>query len=370
MDWIRVNTSISIHPKTKRAAKVLGVHRLQMVGHLVSLWSWCMQFAPDGDLCKFNPDEIADGACWEGDPKKFVDTLVNCGPGESVGFLEDDGIGLKVHDWSDYSEKVVSQSTKSTERSRKWREKKKAEKEEAERVANALQTDSTRVAGRVGDAPRTYERNERDVTYERTDTRAHACAGEGIAAFSDQELEKEAALLFGLDKEPPTDQTPEPTPPPGPPNGSNGEAKPEPSVPCYDRSTWSCTANVPDAVWRDMDAINDGRPIPKQLDILVNAYITRYPPDNPKGKVRWAATARDTFEKYLSKGRDPTRLLAEIVFHDEDERRTPWELVETVESLRGLESTNALDLFNMLDFDRRIGIKEYDIHGEVRRSAT
>lgn len=122
MAWIESNKELAIHPKTKRAAKLLGVSIPTMLGHLHLLWYWCMDYAQDGDLTDFEADEIADACMWEGEPDDLINALVNCGPGKRKGFLEKDDDALLVHDWMDYAGKFMEQVQQQKERSKRKRE--------------------------------------------------------------------------------------------------------------------------------------------------------------------------------------------------------------------------------------------------------
>ena len=157
LEWIRSEKSLGDHPKTKRAAKMLSVSMAAIVGHLHYLWWWAMQYAPDGHLGRFGHDEIADAARWDGDPDQFVEVLLKCGPGGSVGFLEEDGDGIRIHDWSDYAEKLIQQREKDIARYKRWREDKK--RTGSQPVPNPFATRSERETNDV-----TNVTNERNVT--------------------------------------------------------------------------------------------------------------------------------------------------------------------------------------------------------------
>ena len=44
----------------------------------------------------------------EGDPDRFVHSLIDCGPSNRPGFLVDNGAGLEVKDWSEYGGKYIA----------------------------------------------------------------------------------------------------------------------------------------------------------------------------------------------------------------------------------------------------------------------
>lgn len=102
MAYIPSHQELKEHPKTRRAARRCGVSIPAMIGHLHLLWWWALDHGPDGDLSRFESEDLADAAMWEGDPEEFVKALVDCGPGGTEGFLSSDG---KLHDWDEYGGK-------------------------------------------------------------------------------------------------------------------------------------------------------------------------------------------------------------------------------------------------------------------------
>ena len=102
MAWIPSHQSLRSHPKTRKAARRANVSIPTMIGHLHLLWYWALDLADDGDLARFDDEDIADGAGWDGDPETFVNALVGCGSGGGVGFLTED---RQLHDWEEYGGK-------------------------------------------------------------------------------------------------------------------------------------------------------------------------------------------------------------------------------------------------------------------------
>lgn len=122
MAYIESHEGLGRHPKTRRAARLLGVCAPQVVGHLQFLWWWCLSYAQEGDLSAYEPADIADAAGWEGDPDALIEALLTCGANGNPGFLErsDDGV-LHVHDWWDYAGKLIERRQANAERMRKAR---------------------------------------------------------------------------------------------------------------------------------------------------------------------------------------------------------------------------------------------------------
>lgn len=91
------------HPKTKRLARTLGVPRPHAVGMLEMLWHFTARFSPNGDIGRFDPEDIAEAVDWERDPLELLNTLVDLGWLDRPG---GDG-SLLVHDWSDHADESV-----------------------------------------------------------------------------------------------------------------------------------------------------------------------------------------------------------------------------------------------------------------------
>lgn len=103
MAWIESHQDLGSNPKTKRAARLLGVSRPAVVGHLQFLWWWALDHAFDGDVSSFDAMDLADAAEWEGDPDEFVEALVDCGPGDKAGFLIRRDSRLELNDWHEFT---------------------------------------------------------------------------------------------------------------------------------------------------------------------------------------------------------------------------------------------------------------------------
>lgn len=142
MSWIPSHQYMNEHPKTRRLARKLGIPVPHVVGHLHILWHWCMSFAQDGDLTKFDAEEIAFGMMWEGDPEQLIEALV------ASGFLDLAKGTLKVHNWDEYGGKRLRAMQNDASRKRKARQK------EAEKTSSHQQPEPD-VPSKKPDIPRT-----------------------------------------------------------------------------------------------------------------------------------------------------------------------------------------------------------------------
>lgn len=142
MAWIESNQELARHPKVIKAARKLGTSIPTVVGHLHFLWWWCLEYANDGDLSKFDALDIAVAAGWEGDAGDFVTALVDCGPGDSMGFLEKTELGLAIHDWMDYAGRLIEKRQANTKRMQSARAKRVRSTDEI-RATHLRNTDET-----------------------------------------------------------------------------------------------------------------------------------------------------------------------------------------------------------------------------------
>ena len=110
-EWLKLYSSAFTHPKTRRMAKRLGVRPAAVVGHMASLWSFTAEFAPDGDLSRFDTEEIELAADWGGAEGDFVAAA------KASGYLDGNGNGLIVHDWPDYGGRLVEHRASERKRS-------------------------------------------------------------------------------------------------------------------------------------------------------------------------------------------------------------------------------------------------------------
>jgi len=126
------------HPKTRALAKIWGCHPYTVVGFLVKLWGYCLEFQEDG-IVDGRPLDVLDElaapclATSIGTMPTVREALLR------AGFIDVDG---KLHDWEDYAGALV-------ERRRKDRRRKRLTRG---RLPPDVRGTST---GQVADTPRT-----------------------------------------------------------------------------------------------------------------------------------------------------------------------------------------------------------------------
>ncbi|WP_342419835.1 hypothetical protein [Paenibacillus sp. FSL H8-0168] len=120
MAWIESHQGTDRHPKTRKLCRKLGISTPAAVGHLHMFWWWAMDFAQDGDISRYGPDDIADAIEWEGDSEQLYSALVE------AGFIDETETGHEIHDWYAYAGRLIETRKKDADRKRRDREKRKA----------------------------------------------------------------------------------------------------------------------------------------------------------------------------------------------------------------------------------------------------
>ncbi len=58
MAWLESHGNLARHPKTRRLMQRMGWTLPFTIGNLHLLWYWALEFAPTGDLTKFDPEQL------------------------------------------------------------------------------------------------------------------------------------------------------------------------------------------------------------------------------------------------------------------------------------------------------------------------
>lgn len=102
MAWIESHTDLGKHPKILNLSAMMNWSVREAVGSVHMLWHWCVDYAENGDLRRYNDAVIASVVALNPEEgARFVEALVTCG-GEAVsGFIERAPY-FRIHDWWDY----------------------------------------------------------------------------------------------------------------------------------------------------------------------------------------------------------------------------------------------------------------------------
>lgn len=112
--WLKLEPALVNHPKTLRLATLWHCHPYEVVGFLVSLWGYCLEYQEDGNVDGLPPDVLGQSAapCLSaatGTPSSVREAL------EEVGFVDPGG---QLHDWDEYTGDLIEQRRKDRERKR------------------------------------------------------------------------------------------------------------------------------------------------------------------------------------------------------------------------------------------------------------
>lgn len=163
MAWIQVHQTLKDHRKVLAAADELDIEPAHMLGLLISFWLWALDNAPTGSLAGISPRMIARAAQYNDDPDKFVEAL------KDVGLLDADQAGdLELHDWYEYTGKLIDQREAEKLRSRRRRAAAAEAQPPTDRRATAgqsadeTQNDREKASGRVDKTRLNQSRPEKE----------------------------------------------------------------------------------------------------------------------------------------------------------------------------------------------------------------
>ena len=116
MAWIQVHQQLKDHRKLLAAADELEIAPAHMLGLLISFWLWALDNTPSGSLDGISNRMIARAAQWDGEPDELVEVMIN------AGLLDgENGEKLEIHDWYEYTGKLIDQREAEKNRSRRRR---------------------------------------------------------------------------------------------------------------------------------------------------------------------------------------------------------------------------------------------------------
>lgn len=141
MAWIQVHQQLKDHRKLLAAADALEIEPPHMLGLLISFWLWALDNAPSGSLNGIGNRMMARAAQWNGDPDTFVEALT------TAGLLKNTPDGLEIHDWYEYTGKLLDR--RESEKNRARRRRAAAAASSAGRPPDGTQDDRQTSCGRV-----------------------------------------------------------------------------------------------------------------------------------------------------------------------------------------------------------------------------
>lgn len=135
MAWIESHQELVNHPKAKRFKRKLNVSEHEAVGILHYFWWWALDFAQDGDITDFTPDDVADGCRYNGDSKLFLESLIES------GFVDEVEGRLMLHEWMQYGGKLIAWRVSNAEKQKAYRDR---NRNKQDNKGNVTVTDESR----------------------------------------------------------------------------------------------------------------------------------------------------------------------------------------------------------------------------------
>jgi hypothetical protein len=112
MAWIESHTALARHPKTLRLSRALGVSIPAAIGHLHLLWWWALEYAPNGEVGRFDAADLTLACMWEGEEAALLPAL------QQAGFVDADGT---LHNWDEYAGRLLDRRHANAKKQAEWR---------------------------------------------------------------------------------------------------------------------------------------------------------------------------------------------------------------------------------------------------------
>lgn len=94
MAWRKLEDTFHSDRKIRKLARELTIPEPHAAGYVVTLWTWALLHAKDGDLSKFDIDDIEYGAKWDGEHGMFFNACV------TTRFIDaEPSGGMFLHNW-------------------------------------------------------------------------------------------------------------------------------------------------------------------------------------------------------------------------------------------------------------------------------
>lgn len=165
MAWIESHQALEKHPKVLRLSRLAQWTVPETIGKLHIFWWWCLDYAPDGQLDKFDVEVIANVFGVTQDAQKFVvQTLTD------VGFV-DFAPQLRVHDWWDYAGRFLQVRYKRTPKM--WKEIKRLYGDAKQPTNNRTTTGLSAINNHKPNQPNQTKPNQPNQIQEKTIPASH-----------------------------------------------------------------------------------------------------------------------------------------------------------------------------------------------------
>ena len=110
-----MHQSVWTHRKTLTLAAELNLELIYAAAHLIHLWTWALDNAPDGELTGLADKVIAFGAGWTSNSETFVKAAI------ASGWLDEADGRLSIHDWYNYAGRLLEKKKANADRMKRAR---------------------------------------------------------------------------------------------------------------------------------------------------------------------------------------------------------------------------------------------------------
>lgn len=178
--YIKSYCNLRDHPKARKLARLLNTSANEARGVLHCLWWWSLSYAESGNLSRYDPEEIAEACDWHGDARQLLAALIES------GFIDEGPAGITLHDWADYTGKLVTDRAAEKDRSQRRRNAKKAG-DQAETDTPQQETDGRPEADRRSSEKQPgQEKKKNEIRKAKTKTEKDAAAGSDAGEHGDR----------------------------------------------------------------------------------------------------------------------------------------------------------------------------------------
>lgn len=108
MAWIEYHTALRDHWKIQRLADIIGCEYITALGSVSCLWLWIAEYSPNGDISRFQDNEIRNASRCKSE-KFCKSSLLSCELIDDKGFIKD---------WKKHGLKLLVSKRKSMKRYR------------------------------------------------------------------------------------------------------------------------------------------------------------------------------------------------------------------------------------------------------------
>ncbi len=113
MAWIELHQALPQHRKLLALRDALRLRTPAALGHMCLLWLWALDNAPDGDLSALPPRQLAEICQFNARRAGELAAALR-----TSGFVDAD---RRLHDWGDYTGRLIDQRAANRERQRRRR---------------------------------------------------------------------------------------------------------------------------------------------------------------------------------------------------------------------------------------------------------